>query len=279
MLNRLSAACAMALLVAIPVHAQETTADTVVATVNGTDITVGHMIAARAQLPEEYQQIPPDALFQGILEQLIQQTAVADGAGELSKAGHLALENERRALIVGEALTGIATAALTEEALEAAYEAAFAGAEPEEEYNASHILVETEETAAELLTEIQGGADFGDMAREHSTGPSGPNGGDLGWFGKGMMVPEFEAAVIALEAGAVSEPVQTQFGWHLVKLNETRQKDAPTLEEVRGQLVEQIQSEAITAAVEAATEAAEITRADTAGIDPTVLNDPSLLQE
>ncbi|MEM0948791.1 MAG: peptidylprolyl isomerase [Pseudomonadota bacterium] len=279
MLKRLSATCAVALMMALPSHAQDTTADTVVATVNGTDITLGHMIAARARLPQEYTQLPPDVLFQGILDQLIQQTAIADGVENVSKAAELTLENERRALIVGETLTGIATAALTEEALEQAYQATYAGAEPEEEYNAAHILVETEETATGLLTEIRDGADFAEMAREHSTGPSGPNGGDLGWFGKGMMVPEFEAAVVALEPGAVSEPVQTQFGWHLVKLNETRQKDAPTLEEVRGELVEQIQSAAITAAVDAATEAADVTRADVAGIDPGILNDTSLLED
>ena len=279
MLNRLSAACAAALFVALPAHAQDATADTVVATVNGTEITLGHMVATRARLPEQYAQLPPEVLFEGILDQLIQQTAIVANAGPLSKAGELTLQNERRALIVGETLTGVATAALTEEALEEAYEAAYAGAEPEEEYNASHILVETEERAAELLAEIQGGADFADMAREHSTGPSGPNGGDLGWFGTGMMVPEFEAAVVALEPGAVSEPVQTQFGWHLVKLNETRQKDAPTLAEVRDELVEQIQSDAITAAVEAATAGADIARPDISAIDPSVLNDLGLLEE
>ncbi len=279
MLKHLPAACATALLLAWPANAQDATADTVVATVNGTEITVGHMIAARARLPEQYAQVPPDVLFQGIMDQLIQQTAITANAAPLSRAGELTLENERRALIVGETLTALATAALTEEAVEAAYEAAYAGAEPEQEYNASHILVETQEQAADLLGQIQGGADFAEMAREHSTGPSGPNGGELGWFGAGMMVPEFEAAVMALEPGAVSEPVQTQFGWHLVKLNDTRQKDAPTLDQVRGELVERIQSDAITAAVASATEAADVTRADTSGIDPAILNDPSLLEE
>jgi len=77
------------------------------------------------------------------------------------------------------------------------------------------------------------GADFATLAKERSTGPSGPRGGELGWFGTGQMVPEFEQAVIGLEDGAVSEPVQTQFGWHVVKRNDSRNKSAPSLDEVQ----------------------------------------------
>lgn len=83
---------------------------------------------------------------------------------------------------------------------------------------ASHILVGTKEEAQELKKRIDGGEDFGKLAAEHSKCPSGANGGDLGYFGKGQMVPEFEKAAFDLPAGCVSEPVQTQFGWHLIKV-------------------------------------------------------------
>ena len=90
------------------------------------------------------------------------------------------------------------------------------------------------------MTELEGGADFATLAQERSTGPSGPNGGELGWFGTGQMVPEFENAVTGLEVGAVSDPVETQFGWHVVKLNESRDVPPPTLDQVRDDIVNQI---------------------------------------
>ena len=252
-------------------------ADTVVATVNGTEITVGHMIVALARLPQQYQQLPDEVLFPGILEQLIQQLAIsATGDGTLSTGSALALENERRQFLAAEVLGGLSEGAVTEEALQALYAERYAEAEPSREYNASHILVATEEEAAAIKAEVEGGADFAALALEKSTGPSGPNGGDLGWFGPGMMVEPFEQAVVALEPGQVSDPVQTQFGWHVIRLNETRLKEAPALDEVRDELASELQTRAVDAAVAAATEAAEIVRND-AGIDPAVLRNLDLV--
>ena len=257
--------------------ATEVAADTVVATVNGTEITVGHMIVALARLPQQYQQLPDEVLFPGILDQLIQQLAIgATGDGSLSTGSALALENERRQFLAAEVLGGLSEGAVTEEALQALYDERYAAAEPSREYNASHILVATEEEAAAIKAEVEGGADFATLARERSTGPSGPGGGDLGWFGPGMMVEPFEQAVVALEPGQVSDPVQTQFGWHVIRLNETRLKEAPTLDAVREELTSELQTRAIDAAVAAATEAAEIVRSD-AGIDPAVLRNLELV--
>jgi peptidyl-prolyl cis-trans isomerase C len=255
----------------------EATADTVVATVNGTEITVGHMIVALARLPQQYQQLPDEVLFPGILDQLIQQLAIgATGDGSLSAGSALALENERRQFLAAEVLGGLSEGAVTEEALQALYTERYAEAEPSREYNASHILVETEEEAAAIKAEVEGGADFAALALEKSTGPSGPNGGDLGWFGPGMMVEPFEQAVMGLEPGQVSDPVQTQFGWHVIRLNETRMKEAPELDAVREELTSELQTRAVDAAVAAATEAAEIVRND-AGIDPSVLRNLDLV--
>lgn len=252
--------------------------ETVVATVNGTDITLGHMIVLRQRLPQQYQQLPPDILFNGILDQLVQQTLLGDQIEELSTASRVTLDNEERALRAAEEARRVVEEAMTDEAIQAAYDELYGNAEPETEYNASHILVETEEDAAALVTELEGGADFAELAMEKSTGPSGPRGGELGWFGTGAMVPPFEEAVVSLEVGAISAPVQTQFGWHVIKLNETRVKDAPALDQVRGELLENVQAAAIESRIEALTETAEIVRPELDGIDPTILNDPSILE-
>lgn len=261
---------------ALPAAAQD--ADQVVATVNGTDITVGHMIVARATLPAQFQELPDEVLFNGILEQLVQQTLLAQSfEGELPNRAVLSLENETRSLTAGEALEAMLETAITPAAVEAAYEARFEGAEAAQEYNASHILVDTEEAAAAIKAEIDGGADFAATAREKSTGPSGPNGGQLGWFGTGAMVPSFEAAVISLEVGEVSDPVQTQFGWHVIILNETRVQERPTLEDIRLELEEEIRAAAIDARVQELETAATIDREGASGIDPALLKDLTLL--
>lgn len=263
---------------AAPLWAQDTDATTVVATVGGEDITVGHMIVARQSLPQQYQQLPDDVLWTGILDQLIQQLALAQSLDTVTAATTLTIDNQRNGLLAGEALGKVAAAAVTDEALQAAYEARYADAEPEEEFNASHILVETEEEAAALIAELEGGADFAELAKTNSTGPSGPNGGALGWFSKGMMVPEFEAAVLALSPGQISPPVQTQFGWHVVTLNETRIKDAPALDAVRGELAQEIERAAVEAAIASVMEGAAVTRSETA-FDPALLRNVDLVAQ
>jgi len=278
-LNFLSAA-AVGLVMAFPVAAQDTpTADTVVATVNGTDITLGHMIVARATLPEQYQQLPDDILFRGILDQLVQQTALSQTLdSELPARIALSLENERRSLMAGEAIEGVLVEITTEAAIQAAYDEKYSNVEQAEEYNASHILVETEEEALALKAQLDGGADFATLAKEKSTGPSGPQGGALGWFGSGMMVPAFEAAVIALAPGAVSDPVQTQFGWHVITLNETRKTSAPSLDEVREELTQEVQKAAVELHINGVVEGAEVDRSASEAIDPTVLKQLDLVE-
>ena len=261
---------------AMPAAAQD--ADTVVATVNGTDITVGHMIVARASLPQQFQQLPDEVLFTGILDQLINQTLLAQAFdGELPKRTGLQLENETRSLTAGEELEALFEEKLTDEAIQAAYKDKYEGVTPQEEYNASHILVATEEEAKAIKDELDAGADFAATAREKSTGPSGPNGGQLGWFGAGAMVPTFEAAVIALEVGEVSEPVQTDFGWHVIILNETRTPDAPTLDEVRDELLQDVRDKVVEEYVASLTDAAQIERTGATDVDPSVLSDLSLV--
>ncbi len=275
---------ALSATLALPGAAQDdaqppVTAETVVASVNGTEITLGHLIVLRGQLPQQYRQLPDEALFGGLLEQAIQQEALAQSmSDELTRREKLALENENRSFIAAAALGRVAEGAVTEESLREAYDARFADFEPGREYNAAHILVETEEQSAELKAQIDAGADFGEVAREHSTDGAAANGGALGWFGLGMMVPEFEEAVLALEVGQVSDPVQTQFGWHLVRLNDTRLATAPTLDEVRDTIAGELRDGAVQSHIESVTAQAEVTRSAD-GIDPALLRDQTLLAD
>jgi peptidyl-prolyl cis-trans isomerase C len=271
---------AVALCLALPAAAQDdTTIDTVVATVDGVDITIGHMIVARAGLPQQYQQLPDEVLFQGILDQLVQQTALAQGyQGKLPPRVGLSLDNESRSLIAGEVIEGIMGEEVSAEDLQAAYNEQYSETNPEEEYNASHILVETEEEAKAIVADLEAGADFAATAREKSTGPSGPGGGELGWFGPGMMVPEFEQAVVAMEVGGVSAPVQTQFGWHVIKLNEARNKTAPDLETVREELELQIRQTRVQSFIETSTAEADVDRSGAEGVDMSILKQIELLE-
>jgi peptidyl-prolyl cis-trans isomerase C len=274
------ASAAFSVILALPVVAQDTpNRDTVVATVNGTDITLGHMIVARASLPEQYQQLPDEVLFAGILDQLVQQTALADSfEGDLPARAVLSLDNETRSLTAAEVLEKVMSAPLDETTVLNAYEEQYAGQDAGDEYNASHILVETQEEANAIKEELANGADFAEMARERSTGPSGPGGGSLGWFGKGMMVPSFEEAVVALAPGAVSDPVETQFGWHVIKLNETRKTQAPALEEVREELELQLRQILAQTTIEDITAAANVDRSGSEGIDPSLLKNLDWLE-
>jgi peptidyl-prolyl cis-trans isomerase C len=260
-----------------PAEVVTPTADTVVATVNGVEITLGQMIVMKARLPDQYQAMPAQMLFQPILDQLIQQVALAAlHEGELSRGAQLALENERLSYTASEAINDLTENAVTEEAIQAAYDEQIAGTEPAKEWNAAHILLESEEDALSVKAEIEGGADFATVAENRSTGPSGPNGGALGWFGAGMMVPEFETAVASLEPGQVSDPVQTQFGWHVILLNEVRDTTPPTLDEVRGEITVALRRAAAETVVADAVAGADVVTM-TEGLDPASISNFDLV--
>lgn len=276
---RTTAAAVLAVLSALPALAEDVTADTVLAEVNGHKITVGHMIALRRNLPAQYQQFPDDVLFQGLMDQMIQQTVLADTLGTPTPAEQLQIDNQNIAMAAGLVVQRVVAEGITDEALQAAYNARFADVEPTLEYNASHILVATKEEADAIVADLRGGANFGDIAREKSTDPgSGANGGNLGWFGKGMMVKPFEEAVVAATVGEVTEPVESQFGWHIILVNETRTQEAPPLESVREELIKEMRDKAVSDAVAAATDKAQITKHEIEGLDPSFLRNEDLLK-
>ncbi len=269
---------ALAVATAGVVRAADPAADTVVATVNGKDITLGHMIAMRESLPPQYLQLDDKTLFDGILDQLVQQEALAEvSAAEMRKRDTLTLENQRRGYLAGVTLDETAKAAVTDAAVQALFDEKYAHAEPGKEYSAAHILVATEDEAKAIKAELDGGADFAAIAKEKSTDRgSAAAGGDLGWFGVGMMVKPFEDAVIAMKKGEVSAPVQSQFGWHIIKLNDERTAAKPTIEDVRAKLEGELQGSAVEAKVTELTGAAKVEK-KVDGIDPAILKNVALI--
>jgi len=279
-MRNLLAAGVLACLSVAPVVAQESeaaSAETVLAVVNGTEITLGHVILLRTQLPEQYLTAPDDLLFGGILEQLIDQTLLGATTTGESLEMRLTLENEARALKAATAIDAIIGKEFSEAEIQAEYDAVYGDLPAEPEFHASHILVETEDEAKKLVVDLEGGTDFAELAKEKSTGPSGPNGGELGWFGLGMMVAPFEAAVLDMEVGQISAPVQTQFGWHVLILNDKRNKPAPALEAVIGDITGTLQQAALEAAVVELRDGAAI-EIMVEGIDPAAMRNLDLLQ-
>lgn len=255
------------------------TADTVLATVGGVDITVGHLITARASLPQQYQQMPVNLLFPGLLDQLINQTVLEQAfKGDVPKGVQVSLDNTRRSMMAAVSLADYLQTAVTDDMVKQEYNAEYGdGYEPKEEFHAAHILVKTEDEAKDLIKQYNDGADFSKLARDNSTGPSGPNGGDLGWFGEGMMVQPFFDAVKDMKPGTISAPVQTQFGWHVIKLLETR-KQAPELADVQDDIRSKLQEKVTNAYIDELVSKADVDKSASDGIDPTVLNNTGLLE-
>lgn len=252
-------------------------ADSVVAVVNGEAITLGQMIAMKEGLQGGAGDLPDVALWDLMLDQMIRQTAVAQvTAQSLTPRDRAMLELDRRGYLSAATLERVAKPEPTEDELRAVYDAAFgSGDSPKTEYSAAHILVATEDEAKAVAEELAGGADFAALAAEKSTDNSAANGGDLGWFTAEMMVEPFAKAVEALEPGQVSAPVQSQFGWHVILLNETREQAPPDFDAIREQLATQVRRNRVDAEIERLVSAASIEK--TEGLAPELLNRTELL--
>ena len=236
------------------------------------------MIAVRETLPQQYQNLAPEVLFSGILDQLIQQNLLAQAVeGNIPTRAAKTLETQRAAILANTAIDAIIAERVDEAAIQAAYDSKYGNFAGAQEFDASHILVETEEEAQAIATEIRAGADFAETAKAKSTGPSGPRGGALGWFGPGQMVPPFEAAVQDLKVGEVSDPVETQFGWHVIILNETRTQQAPTLEMVRPEVTIDAENAVAAAYVEELRQAGTLDQSGAEGLDPNLISQFNLL--
>ena len=259
------------------VFGEEYKAGLVLAEVNGKNITLGHVIAAVAKLPSEYNTLEADYILEGVLNQIVKQEIMAQILDESEKFIEVSLENEIRSIRAKYSIEKLMEGFPVNDQLLAAYETATETMQSSEEFNASHILVESEKEALKILNSLKAGSDFSKLAKEKSTGPSGPNGGQLGWFGPGQMVPEFEAAVLVLEIGNISQPVKTQFGWHLVKLNDRRVKALPTFEEMKPELVQQLSQARIDQLLKIETDKSIVKILDTK-IEPSLIRNLNLLK-
>ncbi|AXC50989.1 peptidylprolyl isomerase [Paracoccus suum] len=246
--------------------------DTTVATVNGEVITLGEMRALAANIGPQAAELPATALWDMVLDQITRQVAVAQQSeGKLSPQDKAGLALQRRAYLASVALEKIAAPEPTEAELRAAYDKIYGKAGEVTEYNASHILVETEEAAKAVEADLAAGKEFGAVAEARSTGPSGPNKGDLGWFTLDMMVKPFADAVAKLKKGDVSAPVQTQFGWHVIKLNDERIKTAPKFEEVTAELAQAVRRERVDADIARVLGEAKVDKVE--GLSPDLLKE------
>lgn len=258
--------------------AEEVSEKTVLATVNGENITIGNVISFRSRLSEEYQSIEDNVLFDGILKQLIQQIILSQNVNSNSRKIKYALENQTRAFLSQELLGNLSEVEIVESEIKSLYEDFLVGVKEQKEFNASHILVETQGEAKKILESLKNGIDFSELAKKHSTGPSGAKGGALGWFGEGAMVPEFENAVTKLSVDEVSLPVVTQFGWHIIKLNEIRIIPIPGIEEIREDLITEIKKKKIEIEMNKLIDAADVVFTDLE-FDSRIIREDSLLHD
>ncbi|MEO0385256.1 MAG: peptidylprolyl isomerase [Pseudomonadota bacterium] len=246
--------------------------DTVLATVNGYEITEDEAQMASQDFAEQLQRVPDDQRRAVIVDALIDLHLLA-GAGEEEgladgEAFQRRLAYQRARTLRTAYLVDVLAPQVDDEALQTAYDEAVAGFEPEEERKARHILVESEDEARAVIEELDGGADFAELATERSTGPSGPNGGDLGFFSRGRMVPVFEDAAFSLEVGSYTpDPVESRFGWHVIYLEEVRESEAPAFEELAPQIQQGLLQQAFVDAIGGLREEAAISY-EVEGLEP-----------
>jgi peptidyl-prolyl cis-trans isomerase C len=222
--------------------------DPVVAKVNGKSILQSEVLALRDEMAAQMPQImsvPMERLLPGLTQQAVDNRILADAA----KAAGMEKDPEVKkqlALIQDELikrafLSREVEKQVTDEDVRKVYDEQVASFVPEDEIHARHILLKTEDEAKAVISKLEGGADFAELAKSESTGPSGVSGGDLGFFTKDAMVPEFAEAAFAMKPGEISKaPVQTQFGWHVIKVEETRKTEAPSFEDSKEQLRQQM---------------------------------------
>src|SRR3954453_9175245 len=229
---------AVALLTGLPVRAQD--ANPVLARVNGAEIRASDVALAEEELGPSLAQMDPATKKENVLSFLIDMKIVSKEAEDKKVADRddfkTRLAFARNRLLMDNLLATEGRAATTDENMKKVYEDAAKQISGEQEVHARHILVESEEQAKKIEEQLKKGADFAELAKKESKDPGASDGGDLGFFTKDQMVPEFSTAAFALEPGKISDPVKTQFGWHIIKVEEKRTRKAPDFEQVKPQI-------------------------------------------
>jgi peptidyl-prolyl cis-trans isomerase C len=260
----LIAAALVAVLPAAPARAQS---DPVVAKVNGVEIHESDLAMAEEDMGQQAQQLPPDAKREQMIAYLADVIIAAKAAEDKKVADQKEFKSRltfiRNKLLMETLLQDVGKAAVTPDTMKKVYEDAKKQMGGEQEVRARHILVPTEDEAKAVLAEIKKGTDFAELARQKSKDPgAAAEGGDLGYFTKDQMVPEFAEVAFKLDKGQVSDPVKTQFGWHIIKVEDKRTKPVPDYDKVKDQIETYVSRKAQAEYIGKLRETAKIERMD-----------------
>ena len=241
------------------IYAQESlSAETPFIEVNGKIVKFGSAIIAFSKIRQSNRNFDQKTVFSQIVQQLVNEELLSQKIDKENQLTLLALEHEKRSAKAAQMVSKVLKNFPNDDLLNSAYKNLTEQYKNALEYNASHILVKEEEQAKTILADIKGGSAFEVMAKEHSIGPTGKSGGKLDWFDLNSMVPEFSTALMVLSDGDISQPVKTKFGWHIIKLNETREKKVPALKDVKTQLVQNLRQKKINDYLNSLTENSKI---------------------
>ncbi len=250
--------------------------DPVVARVNGVDIHQSDIAFAEEEVGGNMPNMAPEQKRENLINYLVDVIVMSQAAEQQKLAERPEVKHrlafDRNRLLMESMLQDTGRAALTDAAEHQVYDEAIKQVKNEEEVHARHILVPTEEEAKDILAQLKGGADFATLAKEKSKDPGAAQGGDLGYFTKDQMVPEFAAVAFKLDKGQLSDPVKTQFGWHVIKVEDKRIKPTPTFEQVKPQIDNYVAHRAQSQLVEKLRSAANVERLDKPMEPNTTLN-------
>ena len=249
-------------------EAPASASDPVIARVNGVDITQGDLALAEEDMGADMQATSPEAKRENLLSYLADIIMVTQAADKKNLGDNPDFKRRlaflRNKLLMGYELQREAKTALTDEALHQTYDEAVRSMAGQEEVHARHILVEDENEAKSLLEQLKSGADFAALAKEKSKDPGAAEGGDLGYFTKDQMVPEFADVAFKMYPGQLSNPVKTQFGWHVIKVEDRRTKQPPEFDKVKDQIEAYLARKAQTDFITKLRQSAKVERFDKA---------------
>jgi peptidyl-prolyl cis-trans isomerase C len=255
---------ALVLLAGLPVRAED--ANPVLAKVNGAEIRQSDVALAEEELGPSLAQMDPSTKKDNVLSFLIDMKIVSKAAEDKKVENNEDFKKRlaftRNRLLMDSLLASEGKSATTDDAMKKVYEDASKQITGEQEVHARHILVENEDEAKTIAEELKKGADFAELAKKKSKDPGASDGGDLGFFTKDQMVPEFSTVAFALEPGKISDPVKSQFGWHIIKVEEKRNRKAPEFEQVKAQIETYVARKAQAEYVAKLRETAKVERMD-----------------
>ena len=250
----------------------------IVANVNNEDISLETMIHAMNELPPEIQSQPFMSYYEDLLERVIDIKLFAQEGKKMKldeePSVRAAIDFVIEKVLMQAFLSKYVQENIKEENIKASYINFIADETSREEIKASHILMDTESEAIDVINMLNDGGDFAELAKNKSTGPSGPSGGDLGWFKRGQMVPPFEKAAFSLNKNEITQlPVQTQFGWHVIKIFDKRIPEAPSYESMKSKLIQDLERKIVSKKIQDLRNDALIEKLSSSELEP-LLNLP-----